>query len=250
MTKIMANSSQVLVGGQRVNNTMVFQLAGVETIASEALFSNLGGQTIADLYSASGVGLEFVSAAAADDAASTGMKTMRVWGFATDNKIQYEDVIMDGVTDVVSAHVDWKTVFYAEGLTYGSGKVAAGHITIENTANTVYYLAIDLGATASRRVSIYIPPGVIASYEMMGWFTVATTAYDGITVKQYTISTETNDTKNLVKSTAISGVAALATRSIKMNGLFKVGKINQLWGLDIGTSSQDINYSVTIGMRY
>lgn len=229
---------------------MVFQIAGAQAVGTEAILSNVGGQTLVDLYSASGVGLEFVSASADDASDGTGLRTFRVWGFDTAGHLMYEDVTMNGTTDVVGANTDWQTVIYAEGLTYGSGKTAAGNITIENTANNVYYLAIDAGAQASRRLSFYIPPGVIAAYELVGWFTVDTTAYDAMTVNQYTISTATNDTVNLVNSIAKSGVADKETNYLKLNGLLKGGKINQIKAVDIGTTAQTINYSVKVGFRY
>ena len=244
------NTGELFVGNQIVNANMMFQIAGAQAIGTEAILSNLGGQTLVDLFSSTGVGLEIVSASVNDASAGTGLQTARLHGFDVQNHYMYEDITMNGTTDVATANLDWRSVFYIEGLTYGSGKKAAGHITVENLANNVYYLAIDANGTSSRRLSIYVPPNIAASYELVGWFTNDTTAYDAITVNHYTISTETNDTINLVNSIAKSAVADLDTENLRLSGVLKQDKINQIKGVDIGTTAQTINYACMIGFRY
>jgi len=63
---------------------------------------------------------------AADAAAGTGMRTLRLWGLKTwGSKETFEDVILDGTSNVATANA-YVIIHRMKGLTWGSGGVNAG----------------------------------------------------------------------------------------------------------------------------
>lgn len=73
--------------------------------------------------------MNVTSSNAADDAASTGMRTVRIYGLDSNWDLATEDVTLDGQT-IVATTTSFIRVFKAHGLTYGTGLVNAGVIYV------------------------------------------------------------------------------------------------------------------------
>ena len=178
------------------------------------------------------------------------MLTTRLWGFDINDTLMYEDITCNGQDAVTTSNSDWKTVFYLEPLTYGSGKAVAGNCIITNIAVSATYLGISAAGFQSSICNFYIPKNSIGFFEMDVWFTNDTTAYDAVTVNQYLGDGATQEVLQPVKTIALtSGIADLDTKGGKLSGIMKPGH-NIFKGLDIGTTAQTLNFSITWGFRY
>lgn len=95
-----------------------------------------------DWYAILGAGakLDVTSSSAADAAAGTGARTIRITGLDTAYAFQSEDVTMNGQTIVQTAKT-WTDVFAADVLTHGTGKANAGDIHIVKTGTGGSYTA-------------------------------------------------------------------------------------------------------------
>lgn len=82
-----------------------------------------------------------VSASAADTAAGTGLRTLRMVGTDADGNLQTEDITLNGTSAVTSVK-QWYRMNRAFGLTAGSGGVNAGEITIRHSSTTANIFAV------------------------------------------------------------------------------------------------------------
>ncbi|MCP3937768.1 MAG: hypothetical protein GY708_20645 [Actinomycetia bacterium] len=83
---------------------------------------------------------ELFSAEAADSAAGTGARTVRLQGLDENGDPQSEDVTLDGTTPVATVGL-WYRVNRLFVLTAGSGEVNAGIITVRHTSTTANVFA-------------------------------------------------------------------------------------------------------------
>jgi len=121
---------------------------------------SVNGTNNAYLTQPAGVGLDIVSASAADDVGSTGVETVRLWYLDTDWQQQHEDISMNGTTTVSTTATDILRVQYMEAINVGSGGVAAGAITLTEDGGVVNtYLKIGAGSTFSENGYYYVPAG-------------------------------------------------------------------------------------------
>jgi len=252
MVKLYRDNQQTLIplGSGIVDEKKLWQTKGATAIGSEVVLGDQGGETLEQLHDTSGATLKFISSSANDKTGSTGLLTARLWGVDTDDVIQYEDITCNGDTAVTLTNTDWKGVFFLEPLTYGSAKKAVGNCHITNSAGDAYYLAIAADGFQSNYLNLYIPKNAIGYFEMHVWFTVDTTAYDAVTVNQYIANGATNEVTQPVLTYAFSGVAALETNAAKLTGILRQAQHNIFKGVDIGTTAQTLNYSITWGIRY
>ena len=102
--------------------------------AAEDLWCNGGNYT--GFPTGSAETLDLFSDAAADAAAGTGLRTVRVYGLDANYDEQILDVSLNGVTHVTTTGYTWSRVDLVHGLTAGSGGVNAGTITVQHTTTT------------------------------------------------------------------------------------------------------------------
>lgn len=104
------------------------ELAGAVT---ENLVSHNNG-TVLNVPSSSGVQMSIVSDNIADDAAGTGLRTLRIDYLDADLNPQNETVTLDGTTPVTTVATDIRWVQSLTGITFGSNTRTVGEITISN----------------------------------------------------------------------------------------------------------------------
>jgi hypothetical protein len=103
--------------------------------------------------------LRITSASAADTAAGTGARTVRIVGLGPDGVSQIEVFTLAGTADVVTAST-WTRVNRAYVQTAGSGGVNAGDITIRHNVTTANVFAVLPAGFGQTQVASYsIPAG-------------------------------------------------------------------------------------------
>ena len=103
--------------------------------------------------------VEVFSSSAADDAAGTGARTIRIHGLKTSSSTDYEteDLSMDGTTEVESTNT-WYRVNRIEVLTAGTGGSNAGVITCRHSSTTDnVFAAIQVGYNQTTIAAYTIP---------------------------------------------------------------------------------------------
>lgn len=106
---------------------------------------------------AAGVQLSVVSDDAADDSTGTGIQSIRIHGLDADLNPVIETLTMDGTTPVLTVRTDWRFVQCVHMYTFGSGKKAAGNISLTNGGNTYSY--IEAGAIRCSSSVRMVPKG-------------------------------------------------------------------------------------------
>lgn len=108
-----------------------------------------GTAETADVFSSDG----------ADDAAGTGLRTLRIEGLDASGAEQTEDVTLDGTAIVTTTGV-WNRIYRAYGLTAGTNETNVGTITIRHTTTTANVFAqIQPDAGQSLIAAYTIPAG-------------------------------------------------------------------------------------------
>jgi hypothetical protein len=219
------------------------------------LLQSTGGQTITFLDDSSGATIYIDSDSADDAAEGTGLQTGLIFGISENNRAQVATFTMNG-TDAVEIDGTWRHVSHVVGLTFGSGGVAAGEVTIQNATPDEYYCAIDAGDRVGFSGYLVIPQNAIGELKIEGWATIATTATDNIRmlVEQFADDKQTlamdiagkyqdpnaaGDTPHLEGSMYLFGQTPNAVDLYYRPGALK-----------IGTTNQAINYRLTWGWLY
>jgi len=104
-----------------------------------------------------GEALNVVSASAADAAAGTGTRTIKVIGLNAAGAYQEETITMNGTTPVVTT-TTWLRVWRAFGLTAGSGGTNAGAITIKHNVTTANVFAVMKAGRAQSMLGVFTVP--------------------------------------------------------------------------------------------
>ena len=111
--------------------TLIGKNPDVDIAAAEDIFDTGGAWT----PPSAGDTFNVVSNAAADAAAGTGARTVKLY-YADENwALQTEDITMNGETPVPTVATDIAVVYKIEALTFGSGGTNAGAITAVADAN-------------------------------------------------------------------------------------------------------------------
>jgi hypothetical protein len=105
--------------------------------------------------------LSLVSSSAADAAAGTGARTVRLEGLDASGAEQTEDVALNGVTPVASSAL-WLRVNAVYALTAGSGGVNAGDITVTHTGAGAPIAFIATGDGRALMAAYSVPAGRVA----------------------------------------------------------------------------------------
>lgn len=95
-----------------------------------------------------------VSADAADDAAGTGARTIKIEGLNSAFRTVSETIIMDGTTPV-NATYQYLRINSVKVLTVGSGAASAGAITVKHTATVI--ASLEAGEMVAR-TAVYTAP--------------------------------------------------------------------------------------------
>lgn len=107
--------------------TAVTAAGGEENVWDGLLFEATTNP--ANLHPASAAVVYLASGDAADAAAGTGLRTVTIEGVNATGVRTFEDVILDGVTGVVSTN-SYKRIYRMKGATAGSGETNAGPIVV------------------------------------------------------------------------------------------------------------------------
>lgn len=110
-----------------------------------------------------GIQLRAVSSSANDiSITGTGIRALDLHFLDTNYDVQSEIIIMNGLTPVNTVAANIQRVLWMHALTVGSaGGVAAGNISLTNTAGTVTYEYITAGGNRSLSSHFTIPDGKI-----------------------------------------------------------------------------------------
>ena len=139
-----AGSSPIAVYGEFVSS-------GATT---DHVIWNNGSYTVP---SASGVQMTVVSTSVNDDSAGTGIRTIKIYYLDNNLAQQSETVAMDGTTNVLTVATNIRFINNIVMLTYGSGKAAAGDITINHSGTTYGYIAT--GNKSANSSAYMVPAG-------------------------------------------------------------------------------------------
>ncbi|GAG03191.1 unnamed protein product, partial [marine sediment metagenome] len=116
-----------------------------------------------------GIQLEVVSSSGDDVSVGdgTGVQQVDIHYLDTDGAEQTEIVIMAGATPVNTVATDIDFVQWMHSSVVGTGGVAAGNISLRNTAGTVTYEYIAAGGNQSLSARVKVPAGKTGY--IMGW---------------------------------------------------------------------------------
>ena len=101
--------------------------------------------------------LEIVSSSASDASGGTGIRTVTLYYLDSTYTAKTEDITLNGTNVVTTSAANLLRVNALKAKTTGTGKAAAGIISIRNLTDTPVYSAIAVGQTRSRN-SIYTVP--------------------------------------------------------------------------------------------
>lgn len=139
---------------------------------------------------------DVVSDNAADDAGSTGVTSVRITYLDSDYVEHYEVVTMNADTPVTTDATDIYRIQDFRAETVGTGKVAAGKITIKTkTSGAVTYATIDAGETRSKQMIYSVPAGYDLQMSAFAW---ASSGDAGKAYMRYTLFANYNDITNAV----------------------------------------------------
>jgi hypothetical protein len=118
-----------------------------------------------------GIQLEIVSSSASDTSAGTGIQTVDIHYLDTSGDEQEETVILAGLTPVDTIATDIGYVQWIHAKSVGSGGVAAGNISLSDTAGAVTYEYIAAGGNQSLSAKYKVPnakTGYIVGWQASG----------------------------------------------------------------------------------
>lgn len=104
-----------------------------------------------------GIQCRIVSSSVNDAAAGTGVRTVEIAYLDTNYDMQIEDIIMNGTTAVNTVATNIQRIWWIHTLTAGSGGVAAGNISLQNTTGTVTYEYISANGNRSLTSHFTVP---------------------------------------------------------------------------------------------
>jgi len=167
----------------------------------------LGG---AKLFPTAASTLSVVSTDAADDSVGTGIQTLKILGLDADYNEIEEDVIMDGLTPVVTT-LTFLRVFRIHGITGGSNETAVGDIIVTHSEGDI--CSLPLGHGQSLDCSYTVPAGHQLLLNKFGAAIERTQAGAGAEV-HFNIMSEGS---NVWRSQALASVVAQGSSSVERN---------------------------------
>ena len=160
MTDI-ANIQSLAIAANTVTNvTLVQPYADNTTIGTS--FETICNTNAAQVFPViAGADIDIVSASTDDDGspAGTGAQTVRVTYLDDDFNQAYQDVTMDGTTEVELTEQNISFVQKAEIIASGTGLASAGAITIADVTGGGVHAVIDAGSKESGNCTWKIPAG-------------------------------------------------------------------------------------------
>jgi len=118
-----------------------------------------------------GIQLQVLSSSAADTSAGTGVQTLDIHYLDTNGDEQEETVIMNGVTPVNTVATNIDFVQWIHTKTVGSGGVAAGNVSLEDTGGAVTYEYMAAGGNQSLSAKYKVPnakTGYVVGWQVSG----------------------------------------------------------------------------------
>lgn len=145
-------------------NKIAFDVEGAANSVNNANVDvvNIGAAGAAATYvfpAAGGIQMAVRSSSANDTAAGTGIRTVIIHYLDANYAIQKETVTLNGVALVNTVATNILRVNDVHTGTAGSGNMAAGDVTVENTAGAVVYARIPTEQNRSRNAVFTIPAG-------------------------------------------------------------------------------------------
>ena len=122
------------------------------------IFGTVAGSTVAPTVARAHA---LVSGSAADAAAGTGARTVRIYGLDADWNRQDEEVILDGVTPVNTVG-SYLRVFRMRVTSAGAGGINAGLITATAATDATISAAIAIGVGQTLMAVYSVPAGYTA----------------------------------------------------------------------------------------
>jgi ribulose 1,5-bisphosphate carboxylase large subunit-like protein len=104
-----------------------------------------------------GEALNIVSSSAADAAAGTGQRTIKIVGLDANGASQEETVTLNVTTPVVTSST-WTRVHRVFGVTAGSGGTNAGAITVKHNVTTANVFAVMKAGRSQSMLGVYTVP--------------------------------------------------------------------------------------------
>lgn len=114
-----------------------------------------------------GIQCRIVSSSVNDAAAGTGIRTLEIAYLDTNYNMQVENITMNGTTPVNTVATNIQRIWWIHAITVGSDGVAAGNISLQNTAGTVTYEYIAAGENRSLTSHFTIPNNTTGY--VLGW---------------------------------------------------------------------------------
>lgn len=106
--------------------------------------------------------MRIVSTSAQDGVGGTGLRAMRIAYLDDQYNGQSVDITLNGTTPVLTVPTNILRVNRVYGISAGSLRVAAGTITLTNTAGTVTYSQVSAGDAVHHQAVFTVPNGYIA----------------------------------------------------------------------------------------
>lgn len=116
---------------------------------------------------AGGIQMRVVSTSANDTAAGTGSRQIELHYLDANYAEHDEHIILNGTTPVSTVATNIFRVLGCHSIAVGSGGVAAGNISIQNTAGTVTYGYISAGVNTMLQAIFTVPAG--KKMYIFGW---------------------------------------------------------------------------------
>lgn len=118
-----------------------------------------GAADIQPIPASSGIQLQFVSTSANDTAGGTGIRTIEAHFILADGSEAIENITMNGVTPVLTSNTDIQFINIAHAETVGTGKLAAGDITIESVGGATEFSKIATNFNQTMSTLRMVPSG-------------------------------------------------------------------------------------------
>lgn len=146
-----------IVSGQITGKTPLYKIGYQATVNNTEI--DLWNVAAAYVFPAAAQQMEVYSSSTNDAAGQTGALTVKIWYLTSSFVEKTETVTMTGQTAAATVATDIYRVNAFRVMTTGTGKAAAGTISLRNLADTPIYSQIAVGQTRARNSVYTVPVG-------------------------------------------------------------------------------------------